>query len=203
MIITAEEYFSKLHLTLNENPPAYARFPSVDNVYPIDIKSRIIHAPEILGVERDHKARTIYFMIDQKCDYMDLSQTWCNIHYKNLTTGLTSVYIVPFYDIHTLSKDGKMLIPWNLDATALSAAGVVQFSIHFYKLGLRTNEAGEEEQIITYNLNTQVASSKVLKGMEVSQMNTEDLIKPSQFDILNNRIDEVAQYNQLYWTVLN
>ena len=72
---------------------------------------------------------------------MDLSQTWCNIHYKNLSTGLEGIYIVPFYDIFTMSKEGKILIPWNLDATVLSAAGTVQFSFHFYKIGEKTDDS--------------------------------------------------------------
>lgn len=208
MIITAEEYFSKLHLTLNENPPAYARLPSANNICPIDIESRTIQPPKELGVERDHKSKTIYFSVNQRVDYMDLSQTCCNIHYKNLTTGLTGIYIVPFYDVFTLAEEGKMLIPWNLDATVLSAAGVVQFSFHFYKLGEKSSNISEnKEKIIAYLLNTQTASSKVLKGMEVvtnsdNSMNTNNLIQPSQFAILNSRIDEVAQYNQLYWTIL-
>lgn len=205
MIITAEEYFSKLHLTFNENPPAYARFPSAKNVHPIDIKSRQIAAPAELGVERDHKAKTIYFSIDQREDYMDLSETCCNIHYKNLTTGLTGIYIVPFYDVQTMASEGKMLIPWNLDATVLSAAGVVQFSIHFYKIGERSKISGEKEKIVVYRLNTQTASSRVLKGMEVKDdlNNTDSLTQASPFETLNQRIDEISQYNRLYWTILD
>lgn len=204
MIITAEEYFSKLHLTLNENPPAYAILPNVDNVYSINGKTREIQSPSFLGVERDHKSRTIYFSIDRKIDFMDLSQTWCNIHYKNLSTGLEGIYIVPFYDIFTMSKEGKILIPWNLDATVLSAAGTVQFSFHFYKIGEKTNVTGEKEKIITYILNTQYTSSRVLKGMEVKDdIDTDSLVKPTPFETLNQRIDEISQYNRLYWTILD
>ena len=205
MIITAEEYFSKLNLIFNENPPAYAILPNADNVYTINLDERIINAPQSLGIERDHKAKTIYFSINKREDYMDLSTTCCNIHYKNLTTGLTGIYIVPFYDIYTLAHEGKMLIPWNLDATVLSAAGVVQFSFHFYKVGERDLGYGDTEKIIIYKLNTQTASSKVLKGMEVKDdlNNTDSLTKTSPFETLNQRIDEISQYNRLYWTILD
>lgn len=207
MIITAEEYFSKLHLIYNENSPQFARLPSADNVYHINAKTREIQPPEILGIARDHKAKTIYFSIDRVVDYMDLSQTCCVIQYKNNTSKISANYIVPFYDIYTKMADGKMLIPWNLDVTALSEAGTVDFAIRFYKLADRIiEEEGINEKVIAYSLNTIPARSKVLAGMgEIKQdgNNSDNLIKPSQFDILNSRIDEVSQYQKLYWTVLS
>ena len=128
MVTTADEYFGKLHLTLNENPPAYARLPSAENIYNIDAKTRVVDAPEFLGVERDHKSEVIYFVIDRKVDYMDLSQTCCVINYVNDVTNMARSYIVPFYDIYTLATEGKMLVPWNLDATALGvSAGQYSF----------------------------------------------------------------------------
>lgn len=203
MVTTADEYFSKLHLTLNENPPAYARLPSAENIYNIDAKTRIVDAPEYLGVERDHKAEVIYFVIDQKVDYMDMSQTCCVINYINDTTNMARSYIVPFYDIYTLATEGKMLIPWNLDATALSAAGNVRFQFHFYKVGEVIDEtSGETKKILTYSLNTRPATSKVLPGMEVAKQDSDYLIDADEFQILSNRINEVSQYQQLYWTVL-
>lgn len=204
MVTTADEYFGKLHLTLNENPPAYARLPSAENIYNIDAKTRVVDAPEFLGVERDHKSEVIYFVIDRKVDYMDLSQTCCVINYVNDVTNMARSYIVPFYDIYTLATEGKMLVPWNLDATALSAAGPVKFQIHFYKVGTKVNEKnGETEKILTYSLNTRPAASKVLPGMEYKkEQDTEYLINAKEFQILSDEINRVAQYQQLYWTVL-
>ena len=53
MITTAEQYNANLHLIHNSNPPIYAALPSADNIYNIDLKERIVNAPEILGVELD------------------------------------------------------------------------------------------------------------------------------------------------------
>lgn len=207
MIITAEEYFSKLHLTYNENAPQFARLlPSADNVYHINAKTREISAPESLGIERDHRARTIYFAIDQRVDYMDLSQTCCVIQYRNNATKLSSTYIVPFYDIYTCAADGKMLIPWSLDATALSAAGTVDFAIHFYQIGDRIDiEKGIDEKIIVYSLNTVPARSKVLPGLSIKKenQNTDYLLNTTQYQELAAEINRISNYQQLYWTILS
>ena len=205
MIITAEEYFSKLHLIHNENAPQFARLPSADNVYHINAKTREINAPESLGIERDHRAKTIYFAIDQRVDYMDLSQTCCVIQFINNATKLSANYIVPFYDIYTCAADGKMLIPWSLDATALSAAGTVDFAIHFYKVGNKVDiENGINEKVITYSLNTVPARSKVLPGLNIKKANQDSdyLLKTSQYDELVSEINRISNYQQLYWTIL-
>ena len=73
MVTTPLEYYSNLNLVLNENPPIYALLPNAEKIYNIDLNTRIIDAPEFLGVNKDHKAETIYFIVDRYNDYMDLS----------------------------------------------------------------------------------------------------------------------------------
>lgn len=136
MITTPLEYYSKLNLILNENPPLHALLPKAENIYNIDLNTRTIDAPKFLGVNRDHKSETIYFIVDRYADYMDLSQTCCMITYINAASPQREArhYCVPFYDIYTYAREDKMLIPWNLDATVLAFAGTVEFSISFYKI---------------------------------------------------------------------
>ena len=98
-----------------------------------------------------------------------------------------------------------MLIPWSLDATALSAAGTVDFAIHFYKIGNKVDiENGINEKVITYSLNTVPARSKVLPGLNIKKDNQDSdyLLKTSQYDELVSEINRISQYQQLYWTIL-
>lgn len=128
MITTAEQYNANLHLIHNSNPPIYAALPNADNIYNIDLEERTVNAPEILGVELDHVAETLYFIVDRNAGYVDLATTSCLITYTN-ALGKTRFYIVPFYDIYTYKDVDKMVFPWCLDANVLEAPGMVEFSI--------------------------------------------------------------------------
>lgn len=204
MITTPQEYFSKLHLVVNNNPPLYALLPNAENVYNIDINTRVIDAPKFLGVRKDHKAETIYFIVDRYADYMDLSQTCCVITYINKLNQVRN-YPVPFYDVYTYAKENKMLIPWCLDATVLAAAGAVQFTIQFFKVGERFNEETQTmDKVLTYSLNTLPATSIVKEGMEVSKfVDTQYLLEAGDFEALQFQIDNIARNQVLYWTILD
>lgn len=203
MITTPEEYFGKLNLIANANPPELALLPKGENTYKIDVSTREVEVPTFLGVERDHKAETIYFVVDRLAGYMDLSQTCCLIQYVN-AAGNAHAYIVPFYDIYTLAEKGQMLIPWCLDSGVLEKAGAVKFSIIFYKISkIEDNRSGEKTQIVSYSLNTIPATSKVVSGMENKKYQNSDDIIPNDYLELVNRIDQLANYQQTYWTILN
>lgn len=202
MVTTALEYYSKLNLVLNENPPMYARLPSAENIYNIDLNTRVIDAPEFLGIEKDHKSETIYFIVDRYSDYVDLATTSCMITYTNVNAKVSRVYSVPFYDIYTFAKEGKMLIPWCLDANVASTAGPVTFAIQFYKIGTIINDSGIAEKVFTYNLNTLPATSKVLEGMEIDKMDSSYLLNASQFQVLQEQIDDINALQDVYWTIL-
>lgn len=204
MITTAQEYFANLDLIQNVNQPAYAILPSAENIYNIDINTRTIQAPKFLSLEKDHKSETIYFQIDRFVDYMDLSQTCCIIQYNN-AKHKSLFYPVPFYDIYTKADKNKMLFPWCLDASVAEVAGLVQFSIRFFKIGERLNNRNEMEKILVYNMNTLPAESQVLKGITEYKpdMNSDYLLTPTQFDQLNDRIDNLAKFNTIFWTMLD
>lgn len=203
MVTSAAEYFSKLNLVLNENPPAYAMLPSEENVYNVNLNERTIDAPPFLGVNKDHKSETIYFLVDRYDDYIDLATTNCIIQYTNVNAKLSRVYTVPFYDIYTFAKEGKMLIPWCLDGAVAASAGPVQFAISFYKIGDIVNENGIAEKFLVYNLNTLPATSKVLSGMEVNQLDSDYLLNATQAQILQEQIDNIVAQQDVYWTILS
>lgn len=201
MVTTPLEYYSKLNLVLNENPPTYALLPSAENVYNIDLNTRVVNPPEFLGITKDHKSETIYFIVDRYSDYVDLATTSCSITYVN-AKNQSRVYNVPFYDIYTYAQEGKMLIPWCLDATVAAAAGSVSFAIQFYKVGEIINSNGVAEKVLTFNLNTLPAMSKVLEGMEISKLDSSYLLTASQAQVLQKQIDEIEALQDVYWTIL-
>lgn len=202
MITTAEQYNANLHLIHNSNPPIYAALPNADNIYNIDLEERTVNAPEILGVELDHVAETLYFIVDRNAGYVDLATTSCLITYTN-ALGKTRFYIVPFYDIYTYKDVDKMVFPWCLDANVLEAPGIVEFSIQFFKVGLNA----EQDNVIQYKLNTLPAKSKVLPNMKVKQFSEGYQLNASQFETLSNRLDNIEKWQQenysIFWTILD
>ena len=61
------------------------------------------------------------------------------------------------------------------------------------------------EKFLVYNMNTLPAESKVLKGITEYKpdMNSNYLLTPSQFDQLTDRIDNLARFNKVFWTMLD
>lgn len=203
MVTTPEEYYSKLNIILNENPPIYALLPSAENIYNIDLNSRTIDAPKFIGVSRDHKSETIYFIIDRYNDYMDLAQTCCIITYINANKEARQ-YMVPFYDIYTYAHENKMLIPWNIGAPVVAAAGTVTFSIQFFKVGeVYNEEKGTVEKVLTYNLNTLPATTTVKNGIDITKLESDYPIWADPLEEILDRINDISNYQTLYWTILD
>ena len=193
MITTEKEYLEALFRIQTENAPILAILPSAEKTHIIDLNSRAVSAPEFLSVERDHKSETIYFEVDRFYDYMDLATTICVIQYIN-AKGNVGIYAAPFYDIYTLASKNKMLIPWCIDGKASEAAGVVEFSIRFYRM----DNDGKE---YVYNLNTFPVKSKILYGLEVKELDT-----TGQYDIPNSdylrllqELQDLRGDYQIYW----
>jgi hypothetical protein len=170
MITTAEQYNANLHLIHNINPPTYATLPTADNIYNIDVNTREINAPQFLAVEKDNISETIYFIVDRYADYMDLATTSCVITYTN-AAGKSRIYAVPFYDIYSYASEKKIILPWCLDIGVAEAPGEVEFAIQFFKTVDKFNRHTQQmETDIVYSLNTQVASSTVLSGINVTEL---------------------------------
>lgn len=195
MVTTPEDYLKYLHLIQNENFPKQAiLLPTDETIYEIDLNSRIIKAPKILSAERDHQAETVYFKVDRYFDNMDLTKTVCLVQYvnKNAKTseGLPSegyVYAVPFYDIEHFKSEDKILFPWCIEGMATQAAGPVEFAINFYLL----NDSGDK---YLYNLNTQIAVSEVLHGMNVITDQNEYFIIPEAENFVKYVEQQLSTY---------
>lgn len=191
MIISVDEYIKYLSYIQSNNRPAIAVLPSTEKVYNIDLKTRQIETPEYLSVEHDHKSETVYFKVNRFFDYMDLSETTCIVQYIT-ADNKARIYVVPFYDITSFSKEDKMLIPWCVDGGATAVAGPIQYSIRFYKVDA-------EGQQFLYNLNTSPARSKILYGMEVQEMNEDYDLTPTVYDEVMAKLTDFSNRLGVYW----
>lgn len=155
----------QLHEIQSKNPPSVVYLPYAHNIYDIDLNTRTINGPSMLGAQRDHKAEIIYFKVDRYFDYMDLANTICLVEYvlPNDKDRVPHIYVVPFYDTMKFVKEGKLLFPWAVGGAATSQEGTLEYAIRFFKV---SDVDGKLE--LVYNLNTLPAKSKVEKSLEVS-----------------------------------
>lgn len=162
MVTNSQEYAEKLWQLQINNPTTKAiLLPGDETIYEVDLDARTIAVPKFLSVAKDHQAETIYFQFDRFYDRIDLTTKCCVIQYVN-AAGNSYIYPVPFYDVETLSGQGKVIIPWCIQGAATEQAGIVKFAISFYSVDV--------DHKINYCLNTLVASGEILNGQ-----NTDDL----------------------------
>lgn len=108
MITTAEQYNNMLWRIQDPNKPSAALLlPSEESVYDIDLATRTINAPQMLSIEKDHSAETIYFIVDRYYCGIDLANTSCIIQFinKGATPPIERYYPVPYYDVTTYSSE--------------------------------------------------------------------------------------------------
>lgn len=194
--ILEQDYLSHLHIIQSQNPPSLVLFPQTKRIYDINLDTREIEAPAALSVSNDHKAETIYFRVDRFRDYMDLANTVCVIQYVTPDGG-AHVYPVPFYDIMTERHNKKMLFPWCIDGAATHYQGIVKYCVRFYRI-----EENASEYSLVYNLNTKIAESEVLHGMQVSELSKDFEISAEGYDHLLSLINNVNR-DGVYWDVLD
>lgn len=196
MITSQEEYLKHLLEIQNNNFPLIKPIiPTDEIIYNIDLNKRTIESPEFLGVSLDQKAETVYFKIDRYFDNTDLTTTVCLVQYinKNAKDSLGYAYLVPYYDTETYVNEDKILIPWTIAGSATATPGPIEFAIKFYLL----NEDGTK---YIYNLNTQVAKSKILEGMNVITEENEDLVVPeTALEFIYSEIKSLRDNQGITW----
>lgn len=212
-IIKEQEFLSNLYAIQSLNPPSYVIFPDSKTIYDIDMSARTITAPEHLSVSKDHDSETIYFRVNRFHDYMDLSNTTCVIQYIT-PDQKAHLYAVPFYDILTEKSNNAIIFPWCIDGNVTKYSGIVQFSIRFF---IAEQTVVEEESIdqdgnvvtedvikykLIYNLATLPAESRVMDGMEVSDLESNFDISATAAEYLLNLINDIKREG-VYWDILD
>ena len=180
--------------------------PSNASLYGVNLNTRTIDAPQYLSVLEEHKAETVYFLVDRYYDNMDLSQTVCVIYFVT-KDGKGYVYNVPFCDVTTFY--GKMIIPWNITGAATRLEGKVKYAINFYlmeDLDINPNDLDtiDWDQVkFKYRLSTKPAESEVLHGLNMEDFaNDEDFgfdRNLTQLHTLLSSLNQAVQESVVYW----
>lgn len=92
--------------------------------------------------------------MDRFVDSMDLSNCLGLIQFKN---ARREEYYQLISDYDTLSEPGKIIFAWDIQGAATKYGGSITFSVKFFKINPASGE-------LLYEINTLVASSKVLNG---------------------------------------
>ena len=176
--------------------------PKEAQLYEVNLNSRTIKAPAFLSVESEHKAQTIYFLVDRYYGNMDLAQTNCIVQYQT-DAGENYVYAVPYGD--TVSIEGKIIIPWTISLAATKTAGEIKYVLRFYLVDINwdiNQEPVESTARFAYSLSTLPASSKVLKSFSLDQV-IEDvdyqLETENKYFELIDTVTQIAENATPYW----
>ncbi len=160
MITSPQSYEDILEGIKNSNPSGDITVtmvnPDTEPIFKVDLNKRTITIPkelQIIAVEGDHNAETIYFETDRYFDNYDLSDLVCVVQYINpendeyLANCVVNTY---------LENENKIRFGWTITQNVTGTPGKVTFAIRFYKV---------ENQEIVYSLNTQPATVTIADGL--------------------------------------
>ena len=184
------------------NPPQQVtpNFPLADEeLFEIDLNTRMIKGPEWLSLKEDHESQLLYFSVDRFYDNIDLSNAVCVIQYetihKDTKEKYKGVYFVPLYDLLTLADEEKMILVWQIKNSVSQSATSVKYNFRFYKL--------DSEGFLIYNLNTLPATSKILDTLSSKDLNVpEDSTLASEIEEIWDSLHNAIQWNRTYWEIL-
>ena len=72
MVTNPAEYAKLLWKIQDQNPPTTALLlPNSERLIEVDLNTRLISAPEYLSVATDHRAETVFFVMDRFHDNVD------------------------------------------------------------------------------------------------------------------------------------
>ena len=169
-ITSLDWYFAQLEEIANKNP-IYRVLPLDEPTFDIDANTRQIAIPEEfrkngISVQGDQISEIIFFTIDRYVDTMDLYRDDINIVIQwetaPLTTGKTTksekgLSLAYLKDVSLFKTEGKMLFGWALNDTITQNAGLVKFSVRFYKLNA--------DKEIDFSLSTLTAQATINPGL--------------------------------------
>lgn len=184
MITSSQEYQEFLAGIAETAPSALKmRIPTYEPVYEIDLNTRKIQTPPFIGVEGDHEAEYIYFQVDRYYDGLDLADAIGIVVFRNAKNE-EYCQIIPYYDIYSTS--GKIIFPWIIQAPAALYGGAVSFSVKFFKIDPTSKK-------LIYELNTQIAKTKVLVGWANTNSGTHtySTLNPESIQISNETLEKM------------
>lgn len=195
MAATTQEQVNALLIEIQANTRNILTIvPSDAEIIDINLNNRSINLgstsySKFLSVAREHYAETVYFRVPRYFDGVDLSRTACVVEYINANNDNR---IAPILQKDIVSEPGYMIFGWCLHGDATRTAGTIRFAIRFYSIDLNT-------KAFTYSLRTQLASGKILYGMDEAAANAaaeeKDLFSKPIYQI----VDALQQASTIEW----
>lgn len=111
--------------------------------------------------------------------------------FKNNEYIISNTAFDPKETYYSYIDQPKIIFPWHIGGEVANAPGEIAYSIRFYI-------TDETKQKYTYSLNTKIAKSQILKGMETTQ---EQIMQydADALSILNHKVDQLTRIDDLYW----
>lgn len=183
-ISTLNDYFCNI-VELSGINTQYIVLPLDEEIFEIDANSRAITVPATfkkngVGVQGDHTAETVHFVIDRYFDSIDLAadDLFIAIQYEGVK-GIQGLDPAVFKDVTTLQN--KVIFGWIIDDEVTKMPGNVKFSIHFFK-GELDKETGKITNV-KYSFNTLPATVAINKAFEFDLASFDPQRDPSQLVI--------------------
>lgn len=176
-ITSLDEYFSHMADFLEQNKYEFMLVPTDEEPCVINANTREIKVPaaftKCAGLENDHMAEMVTFVIDRYFDYIDFANMTIYVQWtatdenKALVEGASYVNII---DRETIPN--KIRFGWPLVDEITQYPGVIKFSVRFFK---------KENNKIVYSFNTQDASLTIKKSLQPEVNAEADAINADNF----------------------
>ena len=204
MVTNPAEYAKLLWKIQDQNPPTTALLlPSSEKLIEVDLNTRLITAPEYLSVATDHRAETVFFVMDRFHDNVDLTTMNCVIEFvstdKNGRNQQSGLFAVPFIDKDTFSRRDQIIVPWLIEGLATVQAGTITYSLKFYQVSQNDNSK------LSYVLNTQPARSAILEGNNFDgtavQSDVEEMMGSTMQELIDSKtlVNFSDMQNNIQW----
>lgn len=195
--VISEQAFLDLLTEIQRNSPSMVMTQSydIDKVINVDLNTREIELKDtqyknLVGVDRDHYAETLYFKVPRYFDDVDLYRMAVVVEYVN---AKGSTYIAPILVRDIRSFPGYMVCAWNVHGNATITAGSLTFALRFFQME-------PSDHTIVYSLRTKPVTAKVAKGLPAQDAATEgDLINTHTLDEV---VSEIVNNTTIWWNNL-
>lgn len=178
-ILNIDDYFGYLESLAdieesNGLDPIFTILPAttIEDTFNIDANSRKISIPDNfakygVGVTGDEIAEILYFSIDRYFDAIDLATMDIIIQWEHKTQNNQLESLSAIYNKSLTLHPGKIVFGWPVISQMTEEAGIIEFSVRFYKREDGTNN-------ILYSFSTLPAQIKIQPSLDfdLSRENT-------------------------------
>lgn len=182
VISTLNDYFCNI-VELAKVNTQYVVLPLDEEPFEINANARTINIPASFkkngaGVQGDHTAETVYFIIDRYFDNVDLAEEdiFIAIQWEGAKKEDTGFDLAVFKD--TVSIQNKIIFGWVLNDQITRNPGNIKFAVHFFK-GILDEASGKIKEV-KYSFNTLTAQIAINKAFDFDVSSFDPNQNPSQ-----------------------